>query len=239
MAQQLKQKTEAHDKEIMEVNYVAIATVVKDTVKKSKIKASKQKKTIVEKENLPISGYLAHRQAKIRRNEAHMNSLGLGSSSSRLRITLPRKLIAPKMKSPKRKTPISSTTTTKKVLQKGRGNPSLKSKQNNINDQDSKTESEVSCTHTHKEFVTGYKAEDDKRYWKDDAELFGITCMGCKKEIVHKEKKDCIVPCFAKPIHICIGRHSFNCYHCFCDDCYQKRNIIGVTQHRRSRRKIN
>ena len=130
MAQQLKQKTEDHDKEIMEVKYVAIATVVKDTVKKAKIKARKQKKTIVEKDDLPINEYLAHRQAKIRRNEAHMNSLGLGSSSSRLRKTSLRKPIAPKMKPPNRKTPISSTPMTKKVLQKGRGNPSLKSKRN-------------------------------------------------------------------------------------------------------------
>lgn len=94
---QLKQQIEDHDKEITEVESVVIATVVKDIVKKSKFDTRKRK------EDLPINEYLARHQEKIKRNEEHLKSLGLGSLNSRSRQILPRKQISPNMYSPKRK----------------------------------------------------------------------------------------------------------------------------------------
>jgi len=69
----------------------------------------------------------------------------------------------------------------KKTQKKSRGKLSPKSKRTIFDNQDSSPESEDSCTYDHKEYATGYTAEDDRRYWKEEAELFGIICIGCEK----------------------------------------------------------
>ena len=99
------------------------------------------------------------------------------------------------------------------------------------------TESEDSCTYSHIDYHAGYKIEDDKRYWREGAELFGTKCADCGKTISEKETCECIVPSHSYPIHICLGRNKYNCHHCYCDSCYQKKANIETRNTRRSSRR--
>ena len=226
MAQQLKNRIELHDREIMETKQIALASTVKDTAKQKKTAIRKRKSKDEDiNTDLPINKYLEQRSLKIKKNKAKLASLGLGSPRSRK---------SPRQVSPKRSPKSRQSKNKNSKSSAKKGTPKTKRKIFSADDED--TDSEDSCTYNHKEYHTGYKREDDKRYWKEGAELFGTKCMDCMKTISEKETCNCIVPSLTNPIHICLGRNKYNCHHCYCNSCYRiKENIVTQNTRRSSR----
>ena len=94
----------------------------------------------------------------------------------------------------------------------------------------------MKCPYNHKSFSANYNEEHDKRYVGEGYDLFEVRCFGCKKEMTKETKKNCIVPTIRAPMYVCQGRQKYECRHCFCYGCYQKKFMNQNTK-RASRRR--
>ena len=74
----------------------------------------------------------------------------------------------------------------------------------------------MKCKCDHRD-LTGYKEETDKRYFREEMELYSTKCATCKILFadVADEEKECLVPSSNQGTYFCSGRIQYNCRYAF------------------------
>ena len=93
----------------------------------------------------------------------------------------------------------------------------------------------MKCKCDHRD-LTGYKEEIDKRYLREEMELYGTKCATCKILFVDvaDEEKECLVPSSNQGTYFCPGRIQYNCRYAFCHNCQIQATEEGGRTRRRN-----
>jgi len=227
----MKLQTEKMDKELLVEKRKQITECVKKNAKKKTTK-KKEVPSDEEDENANLSDYMKRVNIKRKRNDEKIKSLGLNKTPLKTRGRSRRSVVSsPKItprKSPK-KTP-KKTTTSPRLKRKMRQKTVAKKPRTIFTDYDAK----MKCQCNHRD-LTGYKEETDKRYFREEMELYDTHCATCKILFVDvpDEEKKCVVPSSNQGTYFCSGRIKFNCRHAYCHNCY----IQATEEGGRTRRK--
>lgn len=239
----MKAQTEQMDKALLEEKGRTVTEIVKTATKKVRRKKTTTDK-LFNKEEQPISKYMATIQKKGNINKARLKNLRL------LPNTLPpeapkvsnqktkeNKMYTPRKNSPRKQvSTLSDASNPEKVSINAKKKADIKKRKRTVRNIFEDSDIKKMCTYDHKD-MSMYKEEMDERYFNKENELYDTYCTTCGVEFVGAIGKDdeaVYVSSTANPTYFCTGRRKFNCNYGHCKPCYLKQ-VQSICQNRSRR----
>ena len=228
MENELKEKTEKMDKELLLEQNRQVKDIVCSTAKQKSSRGKRReeqeigakRKLSVQEDEEPLSDYMLHVMQKRKKNQEKIKSLGLKHNSprgKRQKTDTPKKIVAKNTpRSSQKKTPSKSST----ALKDNRSTKKKTKKPRKIfaSEADRK---KIKCPCDHLD-ISSYKEESDKRYFIKDKELYNTRCAYCDVSFCAEvnTKEAVWIPSNKSLTHFCSGRQKYSCKHGYCHGCY-------------------